>query len=227
MISHKYGCIFIHIPKCAGTSIEHVLGHFEGHTANRGGQDHRSLRMIEMPLLTVHSVSSLENIHELYRRFKHQQVRKLLNQNNKISVTSEQYKEYFKFTIVRNPWSRAYSWYRNVMHDEIHKAKLGIENDITYKAFLKKYIGKGMLRPQTYWLKNFSGSVDLDFVGRFENLHEDVKEAFKRMGLQNLDLPHKIKGDSENFQDYYDQETINIVENAYSEEINLFGYSFK
>ena len=42
MISHKhkYKCIFIHIPKCAGTSIEKALGHFELYNG-RGRQDHR------------------------------------------------------------------------------------------------------------------------------------------------------------------------------------------
>ena len=39
MISHKHQCIFVHIPKCAGTSIASALGHLDNHTG-RGGQDH-------------------------------------------------------------------------------------------------------------------------------------------------------------------------------------------
>ena len=31
MISNDYRCIFIHIPKCAGTSIEDALGHLDNH----------------------------------------------------------------------------------------------------------------------------------------------------------------------------------------------------
>ena len=67
MISHKYKCIHIHIPKCAGTSIEKALGHFDGHEG-RNGQDHRTIRMIEQPWLTKHSVRSISNLKEIFRR---------------------------------------------------------------------------------------------------------------------------------------------------------------
>lgn len=46
MISHEYQCIFIHIPKCAGTSIENAFGHFKNHVGP-GGQDHRTIRYLE------------------------------------------------------------------------------------------------------------------------------------------------------------------------------------
>ena len=51
MISHNYKFIHIHIPKCAGTSIEKAFGHFDAHTG-KNAQDHRTLRMIEQPWLT-------------------------------------------------------------------------------------------------------------------------------------------------------------------------------
>ena len=68
MISHKYKCIFIHLPKCAGTSIESALGHFEN--LRPGVQDHRSIRMIEKPFITPRAFSSQENIIEVLRRLK-------------------------------------------------------------------------------------------------------------------------------------------------------------
>ena len=57
MISHEHKCIFIHIPKCAGTSIESALGHLNNYTGiNR--QDHRTIRMIEKPIITTNFFSS-------------------------------------------------------------------------------------------------------------------------------------------------------------------------
>ena len=97
MISHKYQCIFIHIPKCAGTSIETALGHFDNHVG-RGGQDHRSIRMIEQPFINLDIFASKENIHEFVNRMRHK-YRKAFNPLNKLTVTKKQYESYYKFTV--------------------------------------------------------------------------------------------------------------------------------
>ncbi len=224
MVSHKHKCIFIHIPKCAGTSIETALGHFDKHTG-RGGQDHRTIRMIEKPIFQLDTFKDKENIMEVLRRTR-DFFKEAENPENKVGVTAEQYKSYFKFTFVRNPWDRAFSWYKNVKRDEIHQKSLGLNEMIPFKEFLKRFAGKGMLRPQTYWLKNFNGNIELDFIGRFEHLEEDFREVAKRLNMPLLTLPHKIKGSSTDFRDYYDDESIRIVRKVYKEEIELFGYSF-
>jgi hypothetical protein len=224
MISHTYQCIFIHIPKCAGTSIEYALGHINNHTG-RGGQDHRSLRMIEKPCPIPRAFYSKENIVEFFRRQKLQYVTKVRNPNNKNTVSRRQYISYFKFTIVRNPWDRAVSWYSNVICDTIHRKKHGITDDMSFKEFLKRFAGKGMLKSQLYWIKGFDGSIPLDYIGRFENLSNDVQEIFKRLNLKEITLPHKIKGNAENYRDYYDTEANEIIREVYKEDIEMFDYA--
>lgn len=224
MISHKYKCIFIHIPKCAGTSIESALGHLDGHTG-RGGQDHRTIRMIEQPVINPNIFSNKENIIEVLRRIKYK-TKPVLNPNNKLTVTNDQFREYFKFTIVRNPWARAFSWYKNVMRDEIHKRNLNIEEEISFNRFLQKFVGKGMLRPQTFWLKSFDGKIHLDFVGKFESLQEDFGKVCEILSISQIELPHKIKGSSDDYQYYYDKESMDLISKFYEVEIDLFGYSF-
>ena len=225
MISHKYKCIFIHIPKCAGTSIEIALGHHDN-SFGRIEQDHRSIRMIEKPLLSSNIFSSKENVVEILRRI-HYRFSIHMNPCNKFYVTKEQYASYFKFAFIRNPWSRAYSWYKNVMRDENHKRYLKITQQLSLNEFLKLYRAKGALRPQTCWIKNFSGSIPVDFIGRFENLNKDFEEACKLMNITPILLPHETKGEATDYREEYDKESISIIRESYRKEIEIFNYSFE
>ncbi len=225
MISHKHQCIFIHIPKCAGTSIESALGHMDNHVG-RGGQDHRSIRMIEKPYITPKSLASKENIIELIKRQKHHYFDDVGNDENKSIITKKQYQDYFKFAIVRNPWARAFSWYKNVVIDKVHLNNHGITSDTTFKEFLKQFVGQGMLKPQIYWIKNYAGAVPLDYIGRFENLSDEISEISNRLNLKNFSIPHKVKGRKGDYRSHYDEELHDIILNVYRDEIELFEYHF-
>ena len=171
MISHRYKCIFLHIPKTAGTSVEDALGHFDnlkklGNEQERNGQDHRTLRMLARPILSRQAFSSQENILQVIKSIRHQYL-KHSNPNNKLTVTPEQYRSYFKFSIVRETKDCVFSFYCNLMTDEIHINNLTITQDLTFNQFVAQYLENQYLNnvflvPQTYWLKNFTGEIDLE-----------------------------------------------------------------
>jgi len=139
MISHKYKCIFILIPKTAGTSVESALGHLDGHQG-RDGQDHRCIRMIE-PKINTGIFYSKANFRMFLSSVRYN-FRNHKNLNNGLTVSRDQYNSYFKFTVVRDPWDRMYSSYENVMRDEINKRSWGIKQPITFNEFLHLFMGE-------------------------------------------------------------------------------------
>lgn len=223
MISHQHKCIFIHIPKCAGTSIEKVLGHYDLYDGRRK-QDHRSLRMVEKPvqyLKLFNDDNLLDYLKTIKYKFKPQ-----LNPYNKLNLKKEHYNSYFKFTFVRNPWDRAFSWYKNVMRDEVHSKDLGLVNNISFEDFLKGNIGVRALRPQTYWIKDYNGNINMDFIGKFENLQNDFNVVAETLNLTQFQLPHELKSDNKSYKEFYSDKTKDIVWDFYKKEIKLFDYEF-
>lgn len=221
MISHKHKCIFIHIPKCAGTSIESAFGHFDDYDG-RGRQDHRTIRMIE-PLSALPIISSYQNQQQLIRRVAHG-LRKNPNVRNKITVTRQQYLDYFKFTIVRNPWSRAASVYMNVMRDEVHKKRHRVGNNAPMSEFLQDNVGKGLLRPQFDWITDWRGEIPLDFIGRLENLEQDFETICSMLGCGSIELPFINVNKNRTTPTYFDEDLNALVAKIYSKEIEYFGF---
>jgi hypothetical protein len=225
MISHKYKFIHIHIPKCAGTSIEKALGHFDEHEG-RNGQDHRTIRMIEQPWLSKHSISTISNLKELFQRARHKMINKT-NPKNHESVTPDQFKQYFKFSIVRNPYARIYSWYTNIIRDEVQLRYLGIPKDIEFQDYLKRFLKNSyMIRPQVYWLKNFEGKINLDYIGKFEEIEVVFKEISRNLSIANIYFPHEKRSKKVDYKTCYDVGSIDLVTRYYKEDLIFFNYKF-
>lgn len=218
MISHQYRCIFIHIPKTAGTSIEKKLNFFDH--LERGVQNHNTIRDIE-PEPWVKSARSIFFHYDQPTLVK-SSVKKIL----KPQISQGLYDTYFKFSFVRNSWSRAFSWYKNVIRDENHRRKLSVSSDCSLKDFLLGHKHNWGLRSQLFWLINAKGEIPLDFIGRFENLEKDFAFVCDKIGIEDKQLPNLLVTDRSDYSQYYDQETIDLVYKIYKQEINLFKFEF-
>ena len=110
MISHNYKFIHIHIPNVQELALKKhlvILMH-----TGKNAQDHRTLKDDRQPWLTFKSISSYSNLKEISSRIRHRFIRNTNYKNHEI-VSQKQFKNYFKFSVVRNPYS-VVSWYRSV-----------------------------------------------------------------------------------------------------------------
>ena len=145
----------------------------------------------------------------------------------KPAIDPQLWKTSFKFCFVRNPWDRLYSHYRFRSRQKLLKAESHYDSFKEWLIFeLRVNPKKGNLRPQLEWIQDDEGNIDLDFIGRFERFSEDFNHFCERNELK-VELSHVEKSfPPVNYQDYYDQEMIDIAAEYYKDDIQYFDYSY-
>ena len=138
-----------------------------------------------------------------------------------------QYKNYFKFSFVRNPWDRVVSWYSFSKNAKSPKRNT---SGISFKEFLldpalRRIVWAAPIQFQYKFTEN------CDFIGKTENLQEDFDIICDKIGIPQQKLPHKEhwsqnKSKHKHYTKYYDDETREIVAKKYAKDIEYFGYKF-
>ena len=148
------------------------------------------------------------------------------------------FESYYKFAFVRNPWDRLASAYMFMKGGGAHeKDRLWSEKTLTeyesFESFVKNGLQKDEIqdwphfRPQVDFLKGQNGKLELDFIGRFENLREDFNHIRDHLGLSgDLLFINKTKTKREPYSTYYSDELREIAARVYKEDIEAFDYKF-
>lgn len=138
----------------------------------------------------------------------------------------------FKFSIVRNPWSRVVSLY----HYRVKQGTAGLgEQVIPFDTWVIEtlerknpayYNNAKMFLPQVEWLKSAEGTIDMDFIGQFERLETDFMELAKSLGTRAR-LPHMNASKHRHYSTYYSDRTLDLVGNWFAADVAEFGYQFE
>lgn len=213
---HNY--IFIHVPKCAGTSIENAL---KTNQMQWFGYDRKIQGFLQ-----------------------HLTCAEILEHN---FLTKQEFDKHYKFAFVRNPFSRCvseYIWrikqFGNFINTPINVTELGnnkmiTANDvrqISFKDFVKRNFPwqeisfEQHMKPQIEFTHDGNMNLMVDYVGKFENLKQDFDYVCDCIGIEKRNLPHNYKTNHTHYTDYYDAETKEIVTNMYKQDLNTFGYTF-
>jgi hypothetical protein len=217
MVSHHFKCIFVHVPKTAGQSIEQVFLDALGRTWET-----------RAPLLMRYNPDPGLGP-PLLAHLKAQEY--VLHGH----VAPETFQEYFTFGFVRNPWDRMVSLYRQFGYEGKYGFKNFLRNTFTHDICRTKY---WFICPQVEYLHDKRGDSLVDFIGRYENLEKDFKKICTALGLPEVQLPlvndsQKRRNNKEansgsrvNWKLYYDNECIDFVAKFYKKDIECFNYVF-
>ena len=202
IVSHSKKFIFISNPKTGSTSIDAVLAEFN-----------------DEPFLN--------EIYEdgLYTR-KHMPAQAL---KDRLPVVI--WRDYFKFSFVRNPWDwfisqQFYNLGKNGVVCDIN-AQLKNDQLIGTYDFLKTYRGKRDAESafQHSFLCDDDNNILLDFIGRFEKLDNDFREVQRIIDTDFL-LPHLNASRHRHYQYYFNDETKTLIADLYKVDVHMFQYDF-
>lgn len=230
MICHHHRCLFVHIPKNAGQSVEQVFVKLLGLSWETRAP--LLLRHNDRPELGPPKLAHLKWWEYVEHKY----------------LTQAQFDEYFKFAVVRNPWARIVSMYK---YFGFHH-RIGF-SDFVVKEFRSRIWSEfqWFVGPQSDFICDNDGRLMVDFVGRVEELQSDFNQVCLRIGLPPTEVPHIHASHKETanasssksalswfqrrrvstpsfatFQEYYNRDTRDIVAKLYERDIRLFGYEF-
>jgi chondroitin 4-sulfotransferase 11 len=204
IISHTHKYIYFYIPKVACSTIRKMLANFEG-----------------IPWYHAWDKNNKTD-------FKY------------IKTESAHTFPYFKFAFVRNPWDRLVSCYFDKVVESRSKSDNVAIKDGVFRGFLRynkdfknmKFLefvdlvsnlndneSNGHFRSQYTFINN------ADFIGRFEDLHNDLNKLRKKLGI-DIQEEHLMKSSHKNYKDYYNNKSIDMIKERYKEDIKFFGYKY-
>lgn len=205
LISHKLKCIFIHIPKAAGSSMDKLLQH----------NDPSATRII----------ADLPATH-IAHKGKH-----CFATDLKEYLPDNIWRSYFKFAFVRNPFDRLVSWYHMCLQkpDEEYRQYI-VQNTTSFEDFIIKsdnFPGRAKMLSfnQVEYICDQKGNLLVDFIGYFENIDSDFNKVTSALGIKN-EITCFNRSEHKNYREYYSDKTINIVNERFHKDLVRFSYAY-
>ncbi len=206
MIFHKHKAIFFHVGKTAGTSIEEMLMPKHGMDPYESNRELMFGMDKELNIYLHHaSCKTIKNI-----------------------VSPTIFNDYFKFSVVRNPFTRMVSTYYYTL--DYHKKYFGEFRDFILAlpelSTRANVLAGSHYISQTHYT-HINGQKIMDYIGKFENLASVVENLNQKLNIE-CSLPKiNIRKQTERPKDInelYDDETFSIIQSVYKDDFVTYGY---
>lgn len=154
--------------------------------------------------------------------------------NKKLSLLSD---EYLKICVVRNPFDRLFSGWRDKI-STLDKNRFGFSHACDFEKFIIKICETSDLDinrhfiPQYYFISQDYKIIPGYKILYFEKLNDEWKklqDEFKQkfnVDLINLPLLNKSNKSNKSYREYYNYNTKNLVTQKFKKDLEIFNYVF-
>jgi len=249
-INHDLKAIYFHVPKVGGLYIEKVLQKFynfetyyitannhndyfidnnDNNKDNKDNKDNEDNKDNKVYKNNISEFKGFLNIRTkgIYRYFINSE-----NFNYISNMNEEKWNTYKKFTFVRNPYERCISAYKYL---ELYKNNILLEEYLSSTSILNNYEYVHLIISQYDHLVNNNDLFDFDFIGKFENLNEELILILLKIGITELKHLYYIENnivinsdkDSEkknNKKKYLNDNVMLLINNLFQKDFKKFNY---
>jgi len=177
-INHDLKCIFLHIPKTAGSYLREILEEFYGFkTYYFTAENHEDY--IDSKYEDYNEIGSLYIKKKgIYRYFKNSKRFNLYT-----GMDEDKWKTYKKFAFVRNPYDRFLSSFNYL---RLKQKGFDLLNVFKKKELLTGIEYFHIFMTQYQNLIDDDNKINIDFIGRYENLNGDIIDILHKIGVSKI-----------------------------------------
>jgi len=141
-------------------------------------------------------------------------------------VPDEVLKTCFSFAIVRNPFERLLSVYKTNVSGEEYSFEKFVNDVCSDNTTSLDPVLVKKTRPQWTYLTNLENDILVDFVLRYDTLHQDFETVVKELDLPpTVTIPYDVSPNIENVLVFFTEEMKKKVRKFY--EIDFVTLNFK
>ncbi len=206
--------IFVHIPKTGGTALTLAL-------EARAMKD--DILIGDTPKARARK-ARLKGVHAAGRLWKHSTLADIAGLASDAEIA-----DFFTFTLLRNPWDRAVSYYHWLRAQSFAHPAVGLAKLLDFSAFLNHAQTRAAFSgwPASAYMRTRAGEERCSAYLRLEHLEADAAPLEAHLGFRITPLPAANASDrARDWRGYYSAPDADLIASLCAEDIDRFGYRF-
>lgn len=222
MKSDRLKTVFVHIPKCGGTSIEELLF----------PEEERTVENFWMGFGKTDWLSRLTGgrgkpVVAMMNRYQTGGLQHLTALQMRHAMGRALFDSYYRFAVVRHPTRRSQSQYKYIKQrpDLLHW--IGMDKSDDFLEYLKKTYRRHHVQwqEQISFLYDFRGNCLVEDIIKLEEIDQGMDVVFEKLGLEKNPVPHtnKSTGGARAPKPLSEDEK-DVIWELYKDDFEVLGY---